>query len=176
MPEPLRLTTAPTRVWYLELGDLRPAAGAAEAAIAHAAVPYGPLNRFFYEEVGRAFSWVDKLSWPPERWQAWAERVETWLVHDRGTPAGYAELGDRGDRVEIETFGLLAPFRGRGLGGALLTRVTERAVELADGRPVTVNTCELDGEHALANYTARGFRVVEEKVELRARVVTDGGG
>ena len=153
-----------TRVWFLELGDLRPSKAHARAE--RAEVPFGPLNRLFYTEVGRDFAWTDKEGWPPERWQAWAQRVETWLVHDRGTPAGYAELlvAPEGG-VQIATFGLLAPFRGRGLGGALLTRAAQRGLEL--GGAVTVNTCDLDGPHALANYEARGFRVVREEVQRR---------
>jgi GNAT superfamily N-acetyltransferase len=155
----------PTRVWYLELESLRPSA--ARADVRRAEVPLGPLNRFFYEQVGREFHWVDRRGWDAPRWQGWAEQVETWLVYDRGTPAGYAELLPLGERVDLAYLGLLAPFRGRGLGGALLTKAVERALELAPR--VTVNTCELDGPHALAAYRARGFRVAEERVEPRAR-------
>ena len=152
-----------TTVWFLELGELRPAA--TPARVERAEVPYGPLNRLFYLEVGREFAWTDKEGWSDADWQAWAERVETWLVHDRGTPAGYAELLPRDHGVEIITFGLLAPFRGRGLGGALLTRAAQRGLEL--GGPVTVSTCDLDGPHALPNYRARGFEVVREEVHRR---------
>ena len=156
----------PTKVFYLELEGLRPKTTDA-VEIVHAAVPFGPLNRFFYEEIGRDFHWVDRAEWPAERWQVWAERVETWVAYADGTPAGYAEIQALPDRAEIAFFGLLAPFRGRGIGSALLTRATQRALDL---RPrVTVNTCELDGPHALANYTARGFRVVEERIEDRGR-------
>jgi GNAT superfamily N-acetyltransferase len=163
-PAGLRL---PTKVWYLELGELRPATAPHDLRIEHAAVPYGPLNRFFYVEIGRDFHWVDRLGWPAQRWQLWAERVETWVAYDQGTPAGYAEIQSLTDRAEIAFFGLLEPFRGRGIGGALLTKATQRCLELSDR--VTVNTCELDGPHALRNYEARGFRVVRESVEPRAR-------
>ncbi len=159
---------APTRVWYLELGELRPAR--AEADVRRAEVPLGALNRWLYTEVGRGHHWVDRLGWDEAAWQAWAEGVETWLVHDRGTPAGYAELERRPGGVEVAYLGLLAPFRGRGLGGALLTAAARRARALAgDGGRVSVNTCELDGPHALRAYEARGFAVVREAVELRAR-------
>jgi GNAT superfamily N-acetyltransferase len=109
------------RVWTLELTELRPSR--AEADVRRAQVPFGPLNAFFYAEVGRGLDWSDRLGWDAARWQAWAERVETWLVHDRGTPAGYAELDPApgSSTVDLAYFGLLAPFRGRGLGGALLT-------------------------------------------------------
>jgi GNAT superfamily N-acetyltransferase len=164
------VTTEDTQVWYLEMAspaDLRPRPGL--GATTRAAVPFGALNRFFYEEAGRDYDWVDRLPWSDEQWQAWAERTELWLVHDRGTPAGYAELGPRADgTVDVAYFGILPPFQGRGLGGQLLTRVVERAWELGPER-VTVNTCALDGPYARRHYEARGFRVVREAVERRGR-------
>ena len=158
------MSGTPVRVWTLELRELRPARTRAD--VRRAEVPFGPLNAFFYAEVGRPFGWTDRAGWTSEPWQAWAERVETWLVHDRGTPAGYAELDPRPGEglVELAYFGLLAPFRGRGLGGALLTAAVRRALELAPR--VTVSTNERDGEHALANYLARGFVVVAERQDL----------
>jgi ribosomal protein S18 acetylase RimI-like enzyme len=162
VPEPPRLS--PTRVWYLALDELRPAREPGpEAAVVRAEVPLGALNRFFYVEVGRDFHWVDRLGWTAGHWQAHAERTETWLLLDRGTPAGYAEL----EGPAILMLGLLEPFRGRGLGGHLLTAVARRAQE--HGGTVTVDTCELDGPHALRAYEARGFRVVREAVEPRGR-------
>jgi len=166
VPEPPRLTL-PTRVWYLELDELRPSAPGPGVRLEHAAVPFGPLNRLFYTEIGRDFHWVDRAGWPAERWQRWAEQIETWVAYADGTPAGYAEVQPLADRADIAFFGLLVPFRGRGIGGALLTRAAQRALELSDR--VTLNTCELDGPHALRNYEARGFRVVEERVEPRGR-------
>ena len=172
MPEPARLTL-PTKVWYLAMDDrsrLR-GGGKREVDVRRAEVPYGPLNRFFYVEVGRDFHWVDRLGWTAAHWQAEAERVETWLLFERGTPAGYAELdpAPREDgSLDVRFFGLLEPFRGHGLGGAFLTRMIERAWE-HDPVRVTVNTCELDGPRAVPNYTARGFEVVREVVEPRGR-------
>jgi GNAT superfamily N-acetyltransferase len=157
----------PTKVWYLELDELQPAPTPRGLRVEQAEVPLGALNRFFYVEVGRDFHWVDRLGWTAHRWQQWAERIETWIAYERGTPAGYAEIQPLGERAEIAFFGLLEPFRGRGVGGALLTRATERALEL--GERVSVNTCELDGPYALRNYEARGFRVVDERVEVRGR-------
>jgi len=164
--------TLPTKVWYLEMEErsrLRAAPRDVDARLSE--VPFGPLNRFFYVEVGRDFDWIDRLGWTAERWQEEVERVETWLLHDRGTPAGYAELDSRprdDGTLDLRFFGLLAPFRGRGLGGAFLSRMVERAWELGPDR-VTVNPCELDGEHAVANYRARGFEVVREVIEQRGR-------
>ena len=61
VPEPSSLIREPTRVWHLELEELRPARGAAGADVRLAEVPFGPLNRFFYLEVGRDLHWVDRL-------------------------------------------------------------------------------------------------------------------
>ncbi|HEV2062427.1 MAG TPA: GNAT family N-acetyltransferase [Solirubrobacteraceae bacterium] len=166
MSESSRLSE--TTVWYLEMASpeaLVPRGGPGE--IRRSGVPVGALNRFFYVEVGRDFRWIDRLAWTDAEWQAWAERTELWLVDDRGTPAGFAELEPRADgSVEIAYLGVLAAFRGHGLGGQLLTRVVERAWQL-DAERVTVNTCSLDGPYARGHYEARGFSVVRETVELR---------
>jgi GNAT superfamily N-acetyltransferase len=60
--------------------------------------------------------------------------------------------------VNLALFGLLPWAIGQGIGGWLLTRAIERAWELGP-RFVTVNTCSVDGPHALANYQARGFAI-----------------
>jgi GNAT superfamily N-acetyltransferase len=162
----------PTRVWYLEMhapDALRPARAAAGIEVVHAALPLGALNRFFYEEVGRAHHWIDLLTWPAASWQSFAEQVETWIAWDRGTPAGYAELKpDGAGAIDIAHFGVLPSFHGRGIGGHLLTEVIRRAWALGPNK-VTLNTCELDGERALPNYLARGFEVVREAIEQRGR-------
>ena len=91
------------------------------------------------------------------------------MAYDRGTPAGYIELdGQDGGPVEIAYFGLLPAFRGRGIGGHLLSYGTARAWDLAERWPgrapterVWVHTCSLDGPHAMANYRRRGFRLFD---------------
>lgn len=162
----------PTRVWYLQMNDagaLRPAAAAPHTDVVRAELPVGALNRFFYTEVGRHHHWVDLLGWSDADWQAHAERVETWLAWERGTPAGYAELAEpEPGVVDVAYFGLLAPFQGRGIGGHLLSETVRRAWERG-ARRVTLDTCELDGVAAMPNYLARGFRVVREGVELRGQ-------
>lgn len=162
----------PTRVWYLEMDDpaaLRPAAPREGVTAVRAEVPLGPLNRMMYLEIGRGHHWVDRREDSTETWQAHAESIETWLALVRGTPAGYAELRTLPDgAVEVWTFGILEPFRGQGAGGVLLTAAIERAWAM-DASKVLVNTCELDGPHALDHYRARGFAVVREAEELRGR-------
>ncbi|SFE87434.1 Acetyltransferase (GNAT) domain-containing protein [Actinacidiphila alni] len=176
--------STPVTTWSLELtspDELRPAADAPAGAgvrIMRAEVPSAEFGRFLYTAVGADCAWRDRLPWPPERWRAHLELpgTEVWVAYERGTPAGYVELGaqDAGV-VEILYFGLLPDFRGRGLGGRLLSFGTRRAWDLADrweGREPTkrvwVHTCSLDGPYALENYRRRGFRVFDTVTEPAA--------
>jgi len=165
----------PTTVWHLAMAapeDLLPARDPGDSVVAaRAEVPIGALNRFFYTEVGRSHHWIDRLRWDDDAWQRYAAdpNLETWLVWDRGTPGGYAELWRLpAGRWHLAMFGLLPGFQGRGLGGWLLSVVARRAWDGGAAR-VTLDTCELDSPHALANYRARGFEVVRESVEARGR-------
>ncbi len=158
--------------YYLEMTsaeELRPARPPAEPfAVRRAELAFASLNRFFYTEVGRAYSWTTRLPWDEARWQAWVERPElqTWIGYVRETPAGYFELDeqceDGNKQVELAYFGLLPSFVGRGVGGALLTEALRRAWALGPQR-VWVHTCTLDHPAALPNYQKRGFRIYDQK-------------
>jgi GNAT superfamily N-acetyltransferase len=146
---------------YLEIADpasLRPAGPPRleGVEVARAEPPDGELNRWFYVEVGAPHNWVDNMGRSEAEWQAWAERVETWVATVNGRRAGYYELRVDGDSVEVAYFGLLAGYQGAGLGGFLLTHALRRGFELAPR--VWLHTCTLDGPAALPNYRARGLR------------------
>jgi GNAT superfamily N-acetyltransferase len=122
--------------------------------------------RYLYAEVGRAYHWVDRLTWSDEKVRAHLAdpAVSLWLLSSGAAPAGYFELRDHGDRsIEIAYFGLLPEFTGRGWGGYLLRRAVETAWELEPDR-VWLHTCTLDHPAALPNYLKRGFRPVREEV------------
>ncbi len=151
--------------YYLEMTDpaqLRSSPRMAEAfEVKRAQIPCGALNRFFYQTVGAAWRWTDRLPWTNEDWQAYAERpgLETWLGYVQGTPTGYFELARQdAAQVEIAMFGLLPLFIGRGVGGALLTAALRRAWEKGTRR-VWLHTASSDHPHALGNYQARGMQV-----------------
>ena len=161
MPDPVIRT-------HLELtgpDDLRPAGEPrldTPCAIERVEPPDGATSAWFYAHVGGPYLWTDHGGRTAGEWQAWADTVETWVLTLGGERAGYYELRPGRDTVEIAYFGLLAPFHGRGLGGALLTHALRRALQHAEH--VTVHTCTLDGPHALANYEARGLRAVRTEV------------
>lgn len=167
--------------WFLEQGsadDLSPAAVPSAGAgidVVRAEVPSPPLSRFLYTAVGSDVSWIDRLVWTERDWRAFLERpgTETWVAYERGTPAGYIELSSEdGGVVEISYFGLLPDFRGRGIGGHLLSQGTARAWDMATRwsrlsptKRVWVHTCSLDGPFARTNYERRGFRLFRTTTE-----------
>jgi ribosomal protein S18 acetylase RimI-like enzyme len=136
--------------------------------------PDPDLNRGLYAAVGGDWQWTDRLPWTPEEWRTWlaVPGRETWLARVGGEVAGYAELagtaadGSAHSDVEIEYFGLLPQFTGRGLGGHLLADVLRQAWALPGRWPglppagrVWLHTCSLDSPRALENYRARGLQV-----------------
>jgi GNAT superfamily N-acetyltransferase len=147
---------------YLEMTDpseLRPAGAPrtdGSVEITKVDPPDGATSAWFYRHVGEPHQWTDHASRTDAEWQAWAESVETWVATVDGDRAGYYELRPADDGVEIAYFGLLPGAQGAGLGGHLLTQALIRAFELAPR--AWVQTCTLDGPHALANYEARGLR------------------
>jgi GNAT superfamily N-acetyltransferase len=181
------MTNIPVTTWYLEQtvpGDLLPAAEPeGDVRIVRAEVPSPEFSRFLYTAVGGDVHWIDRLGWSYGQWQEYLARgVETWVAYGRGTPAGFIELEPHDDgAVEIAYFGLIPAFRGRRIGGHLLSYGTARAWDLGDRRPgrkpterVWVHTCSLDGEHAMRNYLRRGFTLYETQVEERPEAPTPG--
>ena len=127
------------------------------------------FNRDLYFRVGEQWDWNDRRPWTDGQWKEYATAPElrTFAGYHDDVLAGYYELRrDTADGVEIEYFGLLPQFIGRGLGGALLTSAIERAWHMGPNPSrVWVHTCNRDHPQALANYQARGmviYKVEEE--------------
>ncbi|GGY03509.1 N-acetyltransferase [Streptomyces minutiscleroticus] len=165
--------------WSLEQSspaDLRSAAApAGDVRVVRAEVPSPEFSRFLYASVGGDIHWTDRLGWTYAQWREYLNRpgTETWVAYDRGTPAGYVELQAQDEgAVEIVYFGLIPAFRGRRIGGHLLSYGVARAWDLASRVPgreptrrVWLHTCSRDGEHAMDNYLRRGFKVFDTRVE-----------
>ena len=134
------------------------------------------FNRFMYEFVGSDWAWHDKLLWTDEQWRLYVEdeKLRTFVAYYDGSPAGYFELSQREQEVEIAYFGLAPSFMGRGLGGPLLTRAIEEAWRTRPHR-VWVHTCNLDHEAALANYQARGMVVYRTETTWPHKPDAGGG-
>lgn len=125
-----------------------------------------PLLRSTYTRIGAPHGWVTRPAWSDAQWQEWlsAPGVQPWIARVGGEVAGMVELElQPGSEVEIEVFGLVPEFVGKGLGGHLLTLGIRLAweAEHPDGTPtrrVWLQTSSRDHPHAKANYQRRGFR------------------
>ncbi|MEU5660874.1 GNAT family N-acetyltransferase [Streptomyces sp. NPDC047737] len=175
-------------VWYLEQTspeDLLPAAvpeGQVTVVRSERALP--EFSRFLYTAVGGDVRWTDRLGLTYAQWQELLERpgTETWVAYENGTPAGFIELEPQAEgAVEIVYFGLIPAFRGRRIGGHLLSYGVARAWDLAERHPertptkrVWLHTCSDDGPHAMANYQRRGFRLYDTKTEQVPAVANPG--
>ena len=160
-------------IWYLEIcdpADLRPRrVDDTDVRVVQACAASPEFSRYLYTAVGADLYWTEREHWSYGRWLNFLEKagVETWVLWERGTPAGYAELVRQEDgSAKITYFGLLPQFVGRGYGGHLLTCAIERGFELGNGR-VWVHTCSLDTPPALPNYQARGMRIFRERTFQR---------
>lgn len=155
----------------LKLGDFRPKlVERPDVSFSHVEKPIPELNRFFYATIGGRWFWLDRRAWNLATWSAHladSARIETWILSVKGIPAGYVELERRAPKVvEIAYLGLLEAFIGGGLGAHLLSKACQRAFDMGAER-VLVNTCNLDHPKALANYQARGFKVVRTEVKAK---------
>ena len=128
--------------------------------------PTPELNAFYYRTVGAKYFWIDRLSWPLEKWKEYLEQsgIDTYVLEVEGKPAGYFELQshENGD-IEIKYFGLIGDFIGLGLGAHMLTAATEAAWG-AGAKRVILDTCSLDHPKAFDHYVARGFKQYDVKV------------
>jgi GNAT superfamily N-acetyltransferase len=130
--------------------------------LARVPVPSVPLAQRLYSEVGDAYHWHDRWKWTSEQWSAWVARpgYGTWILSYDGELAGFFDLHwDETGACEIELFGLVKRFHGRGFGKHLLTLAVEIAWTIGAER-VWLHTCTLDHPSALPNYLARGFVTV----------------
>ncbi|MFE2763481.1 GNAT family N-acetyltransferase [Streptomyces halstedii] len=191
-PAPAAPETAPAEVevtiWSLEQtspSDLRPAAApAGDVRVVCARTPLPEFSRFLYAAVGGDIRWTDRLGLSYAQWQEILGRpaAETWVAYENGTPAGFIELDPQEDGVvEIAYFGLIPAFRGRRIGGHLLSYGVARAWDLAErheGRAATtrvwLHTCSDDGPHAMDNYLRRGFRLFDTRTVREADVEAPG--
>lgn len=116
-----------------------------------------------WSEIGVGF-WTERSRWDRARWIKHLEQshVSFWIALVSGQQAGCFELSELARGVKMEGFGLLPPYRGRGLGRDLLTTATKRAFETGS-RKIWLHTATDDHSNALPNYLSGGYRIVRER-------------
>ena len=72
------------------------------------------LNKFFYKNIGKKHKWVDRLSWPEEKWINYVslKNVRTYVLKFKDDLVGFFELIFHSDKNEIEIayFGILEEY------------------------------------------------------------------
>ncbi|RBQ18971.1 GNAT family N-acetyltransferase [Spongiactinospora rosea] len=147
-----------------DVAELRPGRPAAEVTLEWAP-PGSPHIVPTHVRVGEPHKWRSVRRSPQE----WAELLadperRCWLIKHGDDIAGILHLrvGLRGD-VEIDSFGLVPEYVGKGIGGHALTLAIRQAWAAVGphgepARRVWLHTSTLDHPHALTNYKRRGFR------------------
>ncbi len=152
-------------ITYLEM-FARPAvprlpAPAAKLALIRAEDCPVRFYRYLYETVGTDWLWFERRLWSDAALAAEITRptTEIFVLYAAGVPAGYFELNAAEAReTELNYFGLVPEFIGRGLGAFLL----QAAIDRAWSRPLDrlwVHTSRFDHPRALPNYQRAGFTV-----------------
>jgi GNAT superfamily N-acetyltransferase len=149
----------------LTLERFQPKAFAEESVSLVKATPSDESRcRFLWTEVGRSY-WTERGRWSSARWNLHLSQpgVSFWIASQSTQDMGFFELARRNLNVKIEGFGLLPAWRGKGLGGGLLSAATRQAFN--DGaKRIRLHTATDDHPNALPNYEARGYRIYRDKL------------
>jgi GNAT superfamily N-acetyltransferase len=151
-------------ITYLEMferpGGPRPPTPAGKLALIRAEDCTVSFYRYLYETVGTPWLWFERRLLSDARLAAEINRpmTEIFVLYVGGVPAGYFELNAEPRETELNYFGLIPEFIGRGLGPFLL----QAAIDRAWSRPIErfwVHTCTFDHPRALPLYQRLGFVV-----------------
>ena len=124
------------------------------------------LNKFFYKNIGKKHSWIDRLVWIDSQWIDYVsnKKVKTYIFKHRDDLAGFFELIFHFEKNEVELayFGLLQEYHNKRLGSYLLFEAIKKSFVKKINR-VWVHTCSLDHENALNNYLSRGMKIFKKE-------------
>jgi len=137
-----------------------------DVEVVHAKNPEIAFYREIYDSVGRDWDWLERKQLADDELSQIVhdERVELYVLHVEGEPAGFGELDLRTeDQVQLMYFGLVPKFIGQGFGKHFLNWIVRKAWSKAPKR-VWLHTCEMDHKAALPNYLKAGFVVFDEKM------------
>lgn len=133
-----------------------------DVVLTGAELPSPELSQFLFCAVGHHWRWFSRLSWDYQQWQDYvcSAQVRTFVLYQKGTPAGFVELRQHDDlSVELKFFGLLPAFIGKGLGKLMAQAAIALAQQWQASR-VWVHTCTEDHPSALKTYQQAGFSIV----------------
>ena len=124
--------------------------------------------RRLYYGVGEKWHWLDRMVMPDDELfeKINAANVDIFVFKVKNEIAGYIEFVKEEKYVEIQYFGLMPAFIGKGFGKYFLQWVVAKAWSY---RPdwIQLNTCSLDHPHALSVYKKAGFKEVKKETQER---------
>ncbi len=119
--------------------------------------------RYLYREVGKAHHWFIRRGMNDAQLQTIlsSKDIELWVLYVDGCPAGFFEidLSDKPQYADIQYFGLLPEYQGRGLAKYMLSEAVHAAWETGP-EIVSIQTNTLDSPKALVLYQKAGFEPV----------------
>ena len=125
--------------------------------------------RYLYQEVGKPHHWFIRRNLPDGQLSGilTSGKAEIWVLYVDGCPAGFYEIDIASvpDNADIQYFGLLPEYQGRGLSKFMLSEAINAAWD-KDPKTVTIQTNTLDSPKALAIYQKAGFSPVGTYDEL----------
>ena len=120
------------------------------------------INKFFYKQIGKDYSWKDRLIWTDNKWVKYVKdkNVHTYILKKNVDFVGFFELihHESKNEIEIAYFGILSEYFDQGIGGFMLSEAIKSSFSFNVNR-VWVHTCSLDHSNALKNYLARGMKI-----------------
>lgn len=125
--------------------------------------------RYLYQEVGKLHHWFIRRNLPDNQLAGILSsgKAEIWVLYVDGCPAGFFEIDIAGvpENADIQYFGLLPEYQGRGLAKFMLSEAINAAWDKSP-KTVTIQTNTLDSPKALAIYQKAGFSAVGTYDEL----------
>ncbi len=125
------------------------------------------LNKFFYKNIGKDHKWVDRLTWPEEKWINYVsnKNVRSYMLKFKDDLVGFFELiiHPEKNETEIAYFGILEEYQNKKLGSYLLSEAIKKSFQNNIHR-VWVHTCSLDHKNALNNYVSRGMKIFKTEI------------
>jgi thiosulfate/3-mercaptopyruvate sulfurtransferase len=119
--------------------------------------------RYLYREVGKAHHWFIRRAMNDEQLKAAlsSKNVEVWVLYVEGGPAGFFEIDftKMPKYADIQYFGLLSDYQGRGLAKFMLSEAISAAWDKGP-QIVSIQTNTLDSPKALVLYQKAGFEPV----------------
>lgn len=165
-----RIFLKPVTVTFLEMHE--PKEPPASLPYTHCELLPKPISvskyRELYYGVGEKWHWLDRMIMPDEELfeKIKAPNTDIFVFYVNNQTAGYIEFVKEEKFVEIQYFGLMPAFIGKGYGKYFLQWVIAKAWSYQP-QWIQLNTCTLDHPNALGVYKNAGFKEVRTETQQR---------